>query len=53
MKLNQRVLVFDGADLSAESRFWAGVLGGTVETYDRWHMVVVDGKPDVGDTTRA
>ena len=48
MKLNQRVLVFDGADLSAESRFWAGVLGGTVETYDRWHMVVVDGKPMLG-----
>lgn len=28
--------------------FWAGVLGGTVEAYDVWHMVHVDGAPRVG-----
>ncbi|HZN74347.1 MAG TPA: VOC family protein [Micromonosporaceae bacterium] len=40
--------MFDAADLSAESGFWAGVLGGTVDAEDDWHMVFVDGKPRVG-----
>jgi predicted enzyme related to lactoylglutathione lyase len=48
MKLNHRTLVFDAADLTAESSFWAGVLGGTVDAEDDWHMVLVEGKPVVG-----
>ncbi|WP_110853290.1 VOC family protein [Georgenia satyanarayanai] len=36
--------VFDAADIDAESRFWAGVLGGSVEaTDDDWRAVRVDG----------
>jgi catechol 2,3-dioxygenase-like lactoylglutathione lyase family enzyme len=41
-------VVFDAADLAAESAFWAGVLGGTVDAEDDWHMVLVDGRPRVG-----
>jgi catechol 2,3-dioxygenase-like lactoylglutathione lyase family enzyme len=48
MQINDRVVVFDAADLTAESSFWAGVLGGTVDADDDWHMVYVDGKPQVG-----
>jgi catechol 2,3-dioxygenase-like lactoylglutathione lyase family enzyme len=48
MQINHRVVVFDAADLEAESRFWAGVLGGTVDAEDDWHMVFVDGAPQVG-----
>ena len=47
MKLRRRILVFDAADLTAESRFWAGVLGGTVDAEDDWHTVFVDGKPEL------
>jgi catechol 2,3-dioxygenase-like lactoylglutathione lyase family enzyme len=43
-----QVVVFDTADLAAESTFWAGLLGGTVDTEDRWHMVLVNGVPRVG-----
>jgi predicted enzyme related to lactoylglutathione lyase len=42
------VVVFDAADLGAESSFWAGVLGGTVEIEDDWHLMLVDGEPRVG-----
>jgi predicted enzyme related to lactoylglutathione lyase len=48
MQINHRVVVFDAADLPAESSFWAGVLGGTVAAEDDWHMVHVDGAPLVG-----
>jgi predicted enzyme related to lactoylglutathione lyase len=48
VKLNYQVVVFDAADLTAESRFWAGLLGGTVDADDDWHMVLVDGEPRVG-----
>jgi predicted enzyme related to lactoylglutathione lyase len=48
MNINHQVVVFDAADLSTESRFWSGVLGGTVDAEDSWHMVRVDGKPRVG-----
>jgi hypothetical protein len=34
------VVVFDAADLHAESAFWAGILGGSVFTDERWHSVV-------------
>ena len=48
MRINDQVVVFDAADLSSESTFWAGVLDGEVDTEDDWHMVIVDGKPRVG-----
>ncbi len=48
MRIRQQITVFDTADLTAESTFWAGVLGGTVEPDDDWHMVSVDGEPRLG-----
>jgi hypothetical protein len=48
MKIRWQVVVFDAADLAAESAFWAGVLDGTVDAEDDWHMVMVDGAPRVG-----
>jgi predicted enzyme related to lactoylglutathione lyase len=48
MRINHQVVVFDAADLGAESSFWAGVLEGTVDADDDWHMVMVDGAPRVG-----
>jgi catechol 2,3-dioxygenase-like lactoylglutathione lyase family enzyme len=48
MEIKHQVVVFDAADLTAESRFWAGVLGGAVDAEDDWHMVHVDGAPRVG-----
>jgi predicted enzyme related to lactoylglutathione lyase len=40
MKIVRSVVVFDAADLEAESAFWAGVLGGHVFKDDDWHSVV-------------
>lgn len=49
MKINQQIVVFDAADLAAESAFWAGVLGGRVVAEDDWHSVVdADGKWRMG-----
>lgn len=48
MRINHQVVVFDAADIGAESEFWAGVLDGTVDAEDDWHMVMVDGEPRVG-----
>jgi len=48
MKIARQILVFDAADLTAESTFWARLLEGTVDTDDDWHMVNVDGEPRVG-----
>jgi hypothetical protein len=36
----RQVVVFDAADLSSESAFWAGVLGGHVFEDEAWHSVV-------------
>ena len=44
MRVLRRIVVFDAADIDAESRFWAGLLGGTVHADDAWHSVVVDGE---------
>jgi predicted enzyme related to lactoylglutathione lyase len=44
MVITRQIVVFDAADMNVESAFWAGLLGGTVETEDDWHSVVVDGK---------
>ncbi len=43
MKIERQTIVFDAADLAAESTFWAGLLGGTVEAYDDWHSISLDG----------
>ncbi len=40
VKINRQIVVFDAADLDAESAFWAGVLGGRVVAEDTWHSVV-------------
>ncbi|HEV2428057.1 MAG TPA: VOC family protein [Acidimicrobiales bacterium] len=40
MELIRTVVVFDAADLSAESEFWAGVLDGHVVSEDDWHSVL-------------
>jgi predicted enzyme related to lactoylglutathione lyase len=48
VKVNLQVVVFDAADLNAESTFWARLLGGTVDAEDDWHMVLVKGEPQVG-----
>lgn len=44
MKVTRRVVVFDASDIAAESRFWAGLLGGDVHRDDGWHSIVVDGE---------
>jgi len=48
MQISHQVVVFDAADLAAESSFWAGVLDGSVEAEEDWHMVSVAGEPRVG-----
>jgi catechol 2,3-dioxygenase-like lactoylglutathione lyase family enzyme len=40
MEIMRRVVVFDAADLAAESAFWAGMLGGRVVAEDDWHSVI-------------
>ena len=45
----RRVVVFDAADLAAESAFWAGMLGGRVLADDHWHSVFdADGRWVIG-----
>jgi hypothetical protein len=39
MDIMRRVVVFDAADLAAESAFWAGMLDGRVFPDDDWHTV--------------
>jgi len=49
MDITHQIIVFDAADLDAESAFWAGVLGGTVDAGDDWHTVSDSaGTPRVG-----
>jgi catechol 2,3-dioxygenase-like lactoylglutathione lyase family enzyme len=48
MKPRRQIIVFDTADLPAESSFWAALLEGTVEAEDDWHTVYVDGAPHLG-----
>jgi catechol 2,3-dioxygenase-like lactoylglutathione lyase family enzyme len=42
VEIARQVIVFDAADLAAESAFWAGVLGGRVvpDDDDGWHSVL-------------
>jgi hypothetical protein len=39
MDIMRQVVVFDAADLHAESAFWAGMLGGRVVADDDWHSI--------------
>lgn len=49
MKLVRNVIVFDAADLPAESAFWAGVFGGYIVEDEAWHSVVdADGEWRLG-----
>ena len=48
MKIIRRVMVFDASDIEAESRFWAGILGGTVYRDEGWHSIVVGDEWIVG-----
>ena len=45
MNITKQTVVLDAPDLAAESSFWAGVLGGTVDADHDWHTVLVDGEP--------
>ena len=36
-------MVFDAADIEAESAFWAAILGGNVTRDDDWHSIKVSG----------
>jgi len=40
MKLVRKVVVFDAADIAAESAFWAGMLDGVVFGDEAFHSVV-------------
>lgn len=49
MRTIRNVIVFDAADLHAESAFWAKVLDGHVFTDDAWHSVIdADGEWRIG-----
>lgn len=48
MNITRQIVVLDTADLAAESTFWAGILGGTVDAEDDWHSLYVDGSPRMG-----
>ncbi|GGC79326.1 glyoxalase [Tersicoccus solisilvae] len=49
MEITRQIIVFDAADMDAESAFWASLLGGTVDpadpddAEDDWRTVRVDG----------
>jgi hypothetical protein len=38
MKIDHQVVVFDAAELNAESTFWARLLGGTPKTTGTWWL---------------
>jgi predicted enzyme related to lactoylglutathione lyase len=48
MEIVRQIVVLDAADPTAESTFWAGLLGGTVDAEDDWHTVRVDGTARLG-----
>src|ERR1700678_2209876 len=48
MRITRQIVVLDAADLTSESAFWAGLLGGTVDAEDDWHSVYVGGEPRLG-----
>jgi predicted enzyme related to lactoylglutathione lyase len=48
MRVTRLINVLDAPDLHAESAFWAGLLGGTVDAEEDWHSVIVDGEWRLG-----
>ena len=49
MDVKHRMIVFDAADIDAESAFWAGLLRGTVvEDGTRWRNIWVDSEWQLG-----
>ena len=40
LRIIRQTVVFDAADLEAESAFWAAVLGGRAVAEDDWHSIV-------------
>jgi catechol 2,3-dioxygenase-like lactoylglutathione lyase family enzyme len=48
VKIKRQIIVFDAADIAAESAFWAGLLGGTVVADEDWHSILVDGEWRLG-----
>jgi predicted enzyme related to lactoylglutathione lyase len=48
VRITRQIVVLDAADLAAESTFWAGLLGGTVDEDGDWHSVLVDGEWQLG-----
>lgn len=48
MKIKRQIIVFDAADIAAESAFWASLLGGSVDAEDDWHSIMVDGEWRIG-----
>ena len=40
VQMERQVIVFDAADLHAESSFWAAILGGRTIRDDDWHSVL-------------
>ena len=48
MKISKSIVVLDAANLDAESSFWAGLLGGTIDRDDDWHMILVNGEERMG-----
>ncbi len=44
MNILRRVIVFDAADIEAESSFWAGLQGGEVHRDSEWHSITVGGE---------
>jgi hypothetical protein len=49
VEIVRQVVVFDAADLAAESAFWAGMFGGRVRVDSEWHSVIdADGRWVIG-----
>lgn len=42
------MIVFDAADVEAESAFWAGLLGGKVQGGPRWRNIWIDADWQLG-----
>jgi len=45
MEITSMVPVLDAANIEEVSTFWAGLLGGRVDSSDDWHTVLVDDVP--------
>lgn len=47
MEITRKTIVFDAADMEAESAFWSALLDGTVKRDDDWHSIEVNGVNEV------